>query len=237
MAREIEWCDVGLSSLFTCEPSESDPLQELDAGKTGHFLDQHGVGPGCSLRKREVRWTVSPFSKKRSSLIHVNHVLGISDDSVTGEGPAGMRSIFTAVASATCLAAVSLGTALSAGEARTPSTYMYLLMVDVIGPAANSLWAAAGTPALSEQDWMRLKQMTARLTETANSVSFGGTTTVDVDRAKSSEWKAWAGKYTDTLSLAANAVERKDKAAFVAAADGLVDVCQGCHAAFPQAAQ
>ena len=193
--------------------------------------------PGYSLRKREVRWTVSPFSKKRSSLIHVNHVMGISDDSAIGKGPAGMRNIFTAVALATCLAAASLGTALSAGEARTPSTYMYILMVDVIGPAANSLWAAAGTPALSEQDWMRLKQMTARLTETANSVSFGGTTAVDVDRAKSSEWKAWAGKYTDTLSLAANAVERKDKLAFVAAADGLVEVCQGCHAAFPQAAQ
>jgi hypothetical protein len=110
-------------------------------------------------------------------------------------------------------------------------------MVDMIGPTANSLWAAAATPTLSDQDWVRVKEMTARLTESAVSVSFGGTTAGDFARAKSSEWQTWSGKYTDTLSLAANAVERKDKISLVAAADSLMEVCQGCHVAFPQAVQ
>jgi hypothetical protein len=148
-----------------------------------------------------------------------------------------MRIIFATFAWAIGVAVASWGTAWSAGEARAPATYMYILMVDMIGPAANSLWAAAATPTLSNQDWARVKEMTARLTESAESVSFGGTTAGDIARAKSIEWKTWAGKYADTLSLAANAIERKDKMAFVATADKLMVVCQGCHVAFPQAVQ
>ena len=148
-----------------------------------------------------------------------------------------MRNTFAAFAWAIGVTVTSWGTAWSAGEARAPATYMYILMVDMIGPAANSLWAAAATPTLSDQDWARVKQITARLTESAGSVSFGGTTAGDIARAKSSEWKTWAGKYTDTLSLAANAVERQDKMALVAAADSLMEVCQGCHVGFPQAVQ
>jgi hypothetical protein len=114
---------------------------------------------------------------------------------------------------------------------------MYVLMVDMIGPAANSLWATAGAAALSDQEWVRAKQMATRLTESAVSVSSGGTTFADMQRAESSEWKTWAGKFTDTASLVANAIERKDKIALVGAADDLMDVCQGCHMAFPQAAR
>jgi cytochrome c556 len=128
----------------------------------------------------------------------------------------------------------SSGSASGAGEARAPATFMYILMVDVIGPAANSLWAAAAAPTLSEQDWVRVKQMTARLAESAQSVSFGGTTAADIERAKSSAWKSWAAKFTDKVSLAAAAAERKDKIAFTAAADDLLEVCEGCHVAFPQ---
>ena len=45
MARKIERRDVGLAVLFTSKPAEPDPLQELDAGGTGHFLNQHGLSP------------------------------------------------------------------------------------------------------------------------------------------------------------------------------------------------
>jgi hypothetical protein len=114
---------------------------------------------------------------------------------------------------------------------------MYTLMVDMIGPAANSLWAAAAVPSLSDQDWTRLKQATARLSESTWSVSFGGTTAADLERSKSSVWTSWTAKFTDKVSLAANAVESRDKQAFTAAADDLLAVCEGCHAAFPQAAR
>lgn len=148
-----------------------------------------------------------------------------------------MRIAFAVFVWAMGIAMASAGTALSAAEARAPATFMYILMIDMIGPAANALWAAAASPALSDQDWVRLKQMTARLTESAHSVSFGGTTRSDIERASSSAWKSWAAGFADKVSLAATAVERKDKMALVAAADDLMEVCEGCHMAFPQSAR
>jgi len=145
-----------------------------------------------------------------------------------------MKITFAVVVWAMGVAFVSLGTARGAGEARAPATFMYILMVDMIGPAANSLWAATAAPTLSDQDWVRVKQSTTRLSESAPSVSFGGTTTGDIERAKSSAWTSWAAKFTDKVSLAANAVERRDRMALVAAADDLLEVCEGCHVAFPQ---
>jgi hypothetical protein len=114
---------------------------------------------------------------------------------------------------------------------------MYILMVNMIGPAANTLWQTAGGSMLGDQDWDRANEMTLRLTESVASLRFGGTSIEDIERAKSSEWTTWAGKFADTVSLAANAASRKDKVAFAAAAGDLIEACQGCHAAFPQAKQ
>ena len=138
---------------------------------------------------------------------------------------------------ALCAAAVVLAMGLSNVQAGSPASYMYILMVNMIGPAANSLSKTAGAPVLSDQDWDRMKQMTARLNESAEAVLSGGTTPADIERARSSEWKSWAGKFSDAVSLADNATERRDQAALVRAANDLEDVCKGCHMAFPQAAR
>jgi cytochrome c556 len=147
-----------------------------------------------------------------------------------------MRIMFTTIASAACLVAAAT-TAGSAGEARAPASYMYILMVNMIGPAANSVSKAAEAQALNDQEWERVKQMTARLNESAAAVSAGGTTAEDIRRANSSEWKAWAVQFGQAVSRVANAAERKDRTALVAANDDLVAACEGCHVAFPQAAR
>jgi len=136
-----------------------------------------------------------------------------------------------------CVVAVSLTVAMSNGQAGSPASYMYILMVNMIGPAADVLYKTAATPVLSDQDWDRIKQMATRLSESAQAVSAGGTTSADIEREGSSEWKSWAGKFADTVSLAVNAAERRDQAALVAATDDLEEVCKGCHMGFPQAAQ
>ena len=145
-----------------------------------------------------------------------------------------MRTTFATLAGTVAVASSALGTAPGAGEVRAPATFMYILMVDMIGPAANSLWAAAAAPTLNDQDWVRLKQTTARLTESAHSVSFGGTTAGDIERSKSNAWAIWSARFADSVSLAAHAVERRDKQGLVAVADDLLKTCEGCHVAFPQ---
>ena len=138
---------------------------------------------------------------------------------------------------ATCLAVALWGTTPSAGQSRAPASYTYILMVNIIGPAANTLWQTAGGSMLSDQDWDRAKEMAQRLMESAALLRSGGTSVEDIERAKSREWETWAGKFADTVSLAATAANRKDRVAFAAAAGDLIEVCQGCHQAFPQAKQ
>jgi cytochrome c556 len=113
---------------------------------------------------------------------------------------------------------------------------MYILMVNMVGPPANSLWKMVGTQNLSDQDWERMKQLVARLSDSAIPISAGGNSNEEAERARSPEWKNWAGKLTNTVSSAAHAVEHKNQVALVAASDALVEACEGCHMAFPPAA-
>jgi len=132
-----------------------------------------------------------------------------------------------------CFAVVLAATAWSSSRAQAPASYMYILMVNMIGPAANSLWETAGTETLSDGDWKRLAEASGRLTDMAATVSAGGTSAVETERASSAPWKEWSGKFTDAAMAAALAVERKDQAALVSASDSLVEACEGCHTAFP----
>jgi cytochrome c556 len=141
---------------------------------------------------------------------------------------------FTTVAA--CLAVV-VSTAWNSSQAQqVPASYMHILMLNMVGPPENSLRETVGKRNLSDQDWERMKQVVARLTESATLVSTGGNSSEEAERAKSAEWKNWAGKFTDTVSIAARAVEHKDRMALVAASNAMVEACKGCHVAFPRGA-
>jgi cytochrome c556 len=117
--------------------------------------------------------------------------------------------------------------------AQAPFSYMYTLMVNMVGPAANSLLERSAADTLVDEDWRRLKQDVSKLTETTNQVAFGGTSGAEEQRAKSDVWQGWASKLSEAASAAARAVDHKDKTALVAASDSLVEACEGCHTAFP----
>lgn len=149
-----------------------------------------------------------------------------------------MQNVLMTVGRAACLVGVLLAaTAWSGLAAQGPASYMYTLMLNMVGPAANVLWENVGAQTLSDSDWGRMKDAVARLTESATAVSAGGTSAAEIERAKSSEWNVWAGKFAETVSAAARAVDRKDQMAVVAASDAIVEACEGCHTAFPSAAQ
>jgi hypothetical protein len=123
--------------------------------------------------------------------------------------------------------------AASGGQAQAPFSYMYTLMVNVVGPAGNSLEHSAAET-LADEDWRRLKQEASKLTESARQVAFGGTSGVEEQRAKSDVWQSWATKFSEAALAAERAVDHRDKIALVAASDSLVEVCEGCHMAFPR---
>lgn len=137
-----------------------------------------------------------------------------------------------------CLAAAAwMATGLSNGQAAAPASYMYILMLNMVGPPANSLWETLASESLSDADWQRMKDMVARLDESAAMISSGGTSAAEIERAKSSEWMTWAGRFASSASAATRAVESRDRMALLAASDALLEACEGCHMAFPSTAR
>ena len=118
------------------------------------------------------------------------------------------------------------------GAHAAPATYMYTLMLNIVGPPAMSLREMAGSTALSDRDWEQLRPIVRRLRDSAPLVSTGGTSTEDMQRAETSEWRRWSGMFAQTTAAAADAVERKDQVALKAANNALVQACSGCHMAF-----
>jgi cytochrome c556 len=136
-----------------------------------------------------------------------------------------------------CLFAAMLSTvAFTAAQAQAPQTYMYILMVNMVGPAANSLSRVAGKEEMRDQDWVRVKEMVITLNNSAAAVATGGNSAAEEERARSPEWKAWSARFTAAVSSTAEAAERKDRAALLAASNALVAACEGCHTAFPRVA-
>jgi cytochrome c556 len=113
---------------------------------------------------------------------------------------------------------------------------MYIFMVNMVAPAANSLARFASQQEMRDQDWARVKEMVARLNDSSAALATGGNSSAEEERARSPEWKAWSARFTTAVSSTAEAAERKDRAALLGANDALVAACVGCHTAFPPAA-
>ena len=104
-------------------------------------------------------------------------------------------------------------------------------MVEVVNPAANTLWSARGKDTLSDKDWDDIKQAVATLSTASATVRVAGSSPNYRTLAASAEWRDWSSKFTATVQAAVRASNRKDQQALMTAGNTLVDVCQGCHAA------
>jgi hypothetical protein len=117
----------------------------------------------------------------------------------------------------------------AAYAAETASMPLARLMVEVINPAANTLWDTGSKDTLSNRDWDNINRAIAVLSAASVTVATGGALVSEQAAAKSPNWRDWSQKYTATLELASRASDRKDQQALNAAGKALVDVCQGCH--------
>jgi len=120
-------------------------------------------------------------------------------------------------------------TLVAAYAAETPSMPLARFMVEVINPAANTLWDAGSKDALSNRDWDNINRAVSALTAASVTVARGGAVASMQAAAKSPSWRGWSQKYTATVELASRASDRKDQQALNAAGKALLEVCQGCH--------
>jgi hypothetical protein len=137
-------------------------------------------------------------------------------------------------------AGVIMGAASTAGSAQAFSAErpmaMHAVMVNVVNPAANTIWANRHADKLSEQDWRRLNDAVAALTSTVATISRGGPGLDEQKRSRAGYWKEWTGKFSATVLSTKRAVDGRNRAALTAAGDNLVEVCEGCHMAVARAA-
>jgi hypothetical protein len=117
----------------------------------------------------------------------------------------------------------------TAYAAESESLPLSRLMVEVINPAANTLWEAGSKQALSNQDWDNINRAVAALSATTGTVDRGGASASEQALARSPQWREWSRNFGATLERARRASDRKDQPAISAASKALVDVCQGCH--------
>ena len=132
------------------------------------------------------------------------------------------------------LAALGICTSLgmSSSQAQARFSYMYTLMINVVGPAANAVWERSASDTLREEDWRLLKLDSQRLAASADQIAFGGTSETEEQRAKSDTWQNWARAFREATSVLEQAVDQRDKTRVVSASDRLVEACEGCHMTF-----
>jgi hypothetical protein len=120
-------------------------------------------------------------------------------------------------------------TLVASNAAEIASMPLARLMVEVINPAANTLWGTGSKDVLSNRDWDNINRAVGVLSATSVTVAGGGALTSEQAAAKSPQWRDWSQKYSATLELARHATDRKSQQDLNAAGNALVGVCQGCH--------
>jgi hypothetical protein len=107
------------------------------------------------------------------------------------------------------------------------------LMTETIAPAAASIWNGAYAEKIGDNEWADMLKAAAILRATEETVASGGTLPADRAKAAAPLWADWAKKYAAQTTALQRAAEARDQHALAAAGDALLEVCGGCHIAYP----
>jgi cytochrome c556 len=108
---------------------------------------------------------------------------------------------------------------------------MSAFMINVVNPAANSVWSGGRAEKLTDEDWISIKQAAAQLTGSIATISLGGPIAAERGRANSPVWQEWARRFMDTVLAVERSATDRDQTALARAGDTLTEVCESCHAA------
>ena len=111
-------------------------------------------------------------------------------------------------------------------------TSVNAIMVAMIDWSAHEIWEAAYADTLTGRNWLTTKQYAIELLAAGTLVSLGGTGRKDMEWAREQAWQVWTSQLIDESKRTLRAIEAQDKSRLRAAADQLVYICEGCHAAF-----
>jgi len=124
--------------------------------------------------------------------------------------------------------------ALSAAPAFTqpdPGLNIREVMLSVIAPMTNKLWAASDVR--TDEEWQALEQAAMTVIAAGTVVAQGGPDGAYSEQAQNADWQAFTQQMMAAARLAVQAIQNHDEEAlFEAGNDALYPPCEDCHAVY-----
>ncbi len=129
------------------------------------------------------------------------------------------------------MSALVLLTAAPAWTQPDPGLNIREVMLSVIAPVTNKLWAASDIR--SDEQWLELEQAAMTVIAAGTVVAQGGPDGAYREQAKNADWQPYTQQMMAAARQAVRAIQNHDEAAlFEAGNEALYPPCENCHATY-----
>ncbi len=129
------------------------------------------------------------------------------------------------------MSALVLLTAAPAWTQPDPGLNIREVMLSVIAPMTNKLWAASDIR--SDEQWLELEQAAMTVIAAGTVVAQGGPDGAYSEQAKNADWQEYTQQMMAAARQAVRAIQNHDEAAlFTAGNEALYPPCENCHATY-----
>ncbi len=129
------------------------------------------------------------------------------------------------------MSALVMLTAAPAWTQPDPGLNIREVMLSVIAPMTNKLWAASDIR--SDEQWLELEQAAMTVIAAGTVVAQGGPDGAYSEQAKNADWQEYTQQMMAAARRAVQAIQNHDEAAlFTAGNEALYPPCENCHAAY-----
>ncbi len=129
------------------------------------------------------------------------------------------------------MSALVLLTAAPAWTQPDPGLNIREVMLSVIAPMTNKLWAASDIR--SDEQWLELEQAAMTVIAAGTVVAQGGPDGAYSEQAKNADWQEYTQQMMAAARQAVRAIQNHDEAAlFAAGNEALYPPCENCHATY-----
>lgn len=116
-----------------------------------------------------------------------------------------------------------------------PQATVKEIMVSVVDPTTNALWAVAldeNIPS-SDEDWKALENQSIKLIAISSALSLGGSGVDDAVWSTDEKWQGHLRQMSDISNQFLIASREKNYQGLLDAGEVLIEPCSGCHQDFP----
>ncbi|MCB1664410.1 MAG: hypothetical protein KDI28_01425 [Pseudomonadales bacterium] len=129
------------------------------------------------------------------------------------------------------LAGIAMTLAAPAWPQAEPGLNMREIMLSIIAPMTNKIWAASDIQ--TDSQWLELEQAAMTVLAAGTLIGQGGPDGVYATQAKNEDWQAFTAEMMHAARSALSAIANHDEEAlFNAGNDELYPPCENCHQAY-----